>query len=139
MIENNDFVNNCDNILSEFPETDFLINTPISAESLERLNLPSFRISQDKSRLNNLGHSLLDFCKTMSFIIYNGRLGEDRDYGNVTNVKENTIVDYCISDVDLIPYVCNFKILNFDPLLYIGHTLPTSSKFQGKHTHECLI
>ena len=53
----------------------------------------------------------------MSFIIYNGRLGEDRKYGNVTNVKANTIVDYCISDVDLIPYVCNFKILNFDPLL----------------------
>ena len=44
LIENNDFVNNCDKVLSEFPETDFLINTPNSADSLERLNLLSFRI-----------------------------------------------------------------------------------------------
>ena len=85
--------------------------------ALENMNISPKRVSQDKSRTNNFGHSLLDFCKSLSLVIMNGRVDADKDIGKITNVKAHTIVDYCISDIELLPFVSNFEIHDFDPCI----------------------
>ena len=115
------FYDNDNNSHDLFNHNDVFEYMPNCNDVLNQLNVPVERNSSDKSRINNHGHALLNFCKSLSYVIYNGRIGEDKIIGKVTNVRSNTIVDYCISDDNLIPCVDNFKILDFEPTLSDFH------------------
>lgn len=116
--------NECDFIQCD--DIDRVINFPADYESesattrigykLTDFNISLSRNSQDKHRVNNFGNAFLDMCKSLSLVLYNGRMGNDYD-GKITNIKAKTVVDYVVSDIDLIPYVHNFEVLDFDPLL----------------------
>ena len=82
---------------------------------LREHKIPIKRSSQDKSRVNNFGHSLIDFCKSLSLVILNGRMGNDMNLGKITNIKAKTTVDYFISDPELLRHVAEFEVCDFDP------------------------
>ena len=111
--DNGDF----DDDLLNINNIEFMSNTINSYDLLKRLDIPLTRTSEDKFKLNNHGVALLNFCKSSSKVIFNGRLGCDRNKGNVTNIKANTVIDYIVGNPDLIPFVSNFEILDYNPLL----------------------
>ena len=91
------------------------IGKPINcSDILQENNIPIKRTSQDKSRVNNFGYSLLDFCKSLSLVIMNGRFGKDKNLGKITNMRSKTTVDYCISDPELLLNVSKFEVNDFD-------------------------
>ena len=61
------------------------------------------------------GKKLVDVCRNNNVIIFNGRLGEDCGEGNFTTTY-NTTIDYGLGTWNIVKFVKNFKILNFDPL-----------------------
>ena len=54
------------------------------------------RASQDKGKVNTLGYQLIEFCRSNSMIILNGRIGLDKCVGRTTS-KDCSLVDYIIS------------------------------------------
>ena len=98
-------------------EVDLIPNISNCTDDLIKLGIPTERSSKDKSRVNNHGGALLDMCKSSSIVIFNGRIGDDKGIGNVTNIKANTIVDYFVGSTALLTNVNNFKVLDFDPTL----------------------
>ena len=54
------------------------------------------RFSKDKSRANNNGVNLLEFCQTVGLLIINGRLGSDKGIGAFSRVDTTwcSTVDY---------------------------------------------
>ena len=103
------------NFISMHTNDDIFDHVTDCVTVLEKLNIPIKRKSQDKSRINNFGHALIDFCKSLSLIILNGRVGEDKYYGKITNTRAKTTVDYCLSDPDFLAHVSSFKVHDFDP------------------------
>ena len=78
-------------------------------DTLESLDLPIQRNSMD-IRKNNFGNYLLDFCKYNNMIIFNGRIGDDRDKGQFT-CKNASVVDYNIGSPCFLKLVQNFSVL----------------------------
>ena len=132
MIQNEDSIIKC-----SISNVQFIANCVDYSDILKKYGLSPSRKSEDKSRINNFGNSLLNLCKSLSLFIYNGRIGEDGMHGAVTNIKANTIVDYCVSDTELIPFIKNFKVCDFDPLVSDLHC-PLSISFyrRTKRVHE---
>ena len=86
---------------------------------LETSNIPFERKNLDK-KTNNNGKKLINMCNTTELCIVNGRFGSDKNIGNRTCGNISTI-DYAICSPDLFPFITDFKIDVFDPLLSDKH------------------
>jgi len=80
---------------------------------------PPERFSLDKS-VNFMGLELLDFCKTMSCCIVNGRVGQP-DNCKLFTCKDASVVDYVVVSLDLFRLVTDFKINEFCELFSDVH------------------
>lgn len=63
---------------------------------------------------NNYGNQLLEFCKNNNLFILNGRVNGDK-VGMLT-CKQTSVVDYCISSVDFLPFIYFLHVLDFSSL-----------------------
>ncbi|CAG2221387.1 unnamed protein product [Mytilus edulis] len=106
---------------TDFTEiNDYVLNSVqledvINSVNLETLGIDVSRNSLDLS-VNNYGNRLLQLCQNIELLIVNGRLGKDKGIGALT-CKNTTIVDYCILSPELFPYISEFEVLPFDPML----------------------
>ena len=92
------------------------IDENLSFCSIEQLGFLKERFNSDLSRMNNYGKRLLELRRSCDLNIANGRLGRDRFLGRKT-CKGVSVVDYVILSPILFPYISNFEILPFDPML----------------------
>ncbi|CAG2219780.1 unnamed protein product [Mytilus edulis] len=110
---------------TDFTEiNDYVLNSVqledvINSVNLETLGIDVSRNSLDLS-VNNYGNRLLQLCQNIELLIVNGRLGKDKGIGALT-CKNTTIVDYCILSPELFPYISEFEVLPFDPMLSDVH------------------
>ena len=88
---------------------------------LEELGFSKERHNSDLSHIDNFGKRLLELCKSCGLCIGNGRLGRDRSLGCKT-CKGVTVVDYVILSPSLFPYVSEFEVLPFDPMISDAHS-----------------
>ena len=63
----------------------------------------------------------MELCKSCGLCIGNGRLGQDRSLVCKT-CKGVTVVDYVILSPSLFPYVSEFEVLPFDPMISDAHS-----------------
>ena len=85
------------------------------------LGLPKRRNNEDVTHdRSTYGKKLVDVCKNNYVLIFNGRLGEDREVGKATTTYKTT-VDYMIGSWDLTRYVTKFNVLSFDPVFSDVH------------------
>ena len=84
---------------------------PNIIEILKSLNIPLDRANKDKT-VNNNGRRLIELCQLHELCIVNGRIGSDRNIGNVTCANVSTI-DYMICTPDLLQKIqdCSIDIL----------------------------
>ncbi|CAG2251894.1 unnamed protein product [Mytilus edulis] len=116
--------------------TDFIEN---KVYMLDELNIPKKRKSLDRVK-NGYGKRLLDLCKGNNLFIVNGRIGDDRQYGKLT-CRNSSIVDYCISSVELLKYFTNFHVLDFCTLYSDVHSplqITLASTKQDVVNNQCL-
>ncbi|CAG2235955.1 unnamed protein product [Mytilus edulis] len=110
---------------TDFTEiNDYVLNSVqledvINSVNLETLGIDVSRNSLDLS-VNNYGNRLLQLCQNIELLIVNGRLGKDKGIGALT-CKTTTIVDYCILSPELFPYISEFEVLPFDPMISDVH------------------
>ena len=104
--------------------------------TLDSLDIPKNRRTEDTHPVNNFGRRLLDMCSSNNLYMFNGRLGADRNFGNVTNVKDKTTIDYVIGDIELMPKVSDFKVCDFDPLLSDIHCPVYTSFIMSEAPHS---
>ena len=71
--------------------------------------------SQDSFKTNTFGSRLIELCKN-NLVILNGRAGEDKGIGKYTTTR-HSVVDYMIMSSDMLRYLNNFRVHEFDPLL----------------------
>ncbi|CAG2205169.1 unnamed protein product [Mytilus edulis] len=81
--------------------------------NLELYNIPRDRISMDKGK-TRYGNNLLDLCKCNNLFIMNGRLGNDKT-GKFT-CRNASVVDYCLSNVNVLEKLIDFDVLEFSHL-----------------------
>ena len=74
-----------------------------------------------RSRTNNNGRQLIEMCKLHELCIINGRIGLDKNVGDLTCARAST-VDYMICSPDLLHKIEDFTIAIFDPLLLDKHS-----------------
>ena len=89
--------------------------------SIEQLGFPKERHNSDQSRIDNYGRRLLELCKSCDLYIAYGRLGLDMFWGCKT-CKCTTVVDYVILSPSLFPYISEFEVLPFDPMISDAHS-----------------
>ena len=91
--------------------------SPLNAENgFKNLGFSQERASMDKG-INQYGRRFLDFCKTNTLYIVDGRIGEDRYHGRVT-CKGNSTVDYMVASPQLFT-----RMLQFSPLFSDVHSV----------------
>ena len=88
-------------------------------------NIPLDRASEDIGRCNTYGYKLINFCKNNSLFILNGRISSDKGLGKVI-CNNTSLVDYLIVSPDLFPFVSEFKVIDFDPLVSDVHKGPVT-------------
>ena len=93
---------------------------PISVLDPPDIHNTPKRVSQDKHRPNNYGYRLIDICKSQNLRIFNGRVGEDSQFGKYTS-NGCSVVDYFIGSPFLMSKVAVFEVLTFDALLSDVH------------------
>ena len=71
------------------------------------------RYSQGHGHSNKHGTKLLDLCRATGLLILNGRVGKDKGIGEYTRVDTTgwSVVDYMISNPELIAQIEDFKIM----------------------------
>ena len=84
------------------------------------LNIPVSRTNRD-TRTNNNGRQLVEMCKLHELCFINGRIGSDKNVGELTCAGAST-VDYMICSPDLLHKIEDFTIGIFDPLLSDKHS-----------------
>ena len=94
-------------------------NYPDIINIFNSLNIPIKRANKDK-KTNNNGHKLIEMCMIHDLCILNGRLGTDRNIGDVTCADASTI-DYMICTPDLLHRVTHCAIDKFDPEMSDKH------------------
>ncbi|CAC5398495.1 unnamed protein product [Mytilus coruscus] len=104
---NIDEINDVHNYLYEF-------------QKLQEKNIPVERSSEDRGRCNNYGYKMLNLCKNNSTFIANGRICDDAGIGKFT-CSEISIVDYFIVSPELFPFITEFQVVDFDPLISDVH------------------
>ena len=106
LLDQNEYLNTY-----KFPNIINMLNnskTPLERKSLD-------------TKTNNNGKSLITMCQTVETCIVNGRVGPDKDLGKFTFDNSSTI-DYAICTPDLFPYITDFRVDIFDPLLSDKHS-----------------
>ena len=70
------------------------------------------RFSMDKASNNNHGNNLLELCKSTGLIIFNGRLGADKNKGEYTRVDTTgcSVIDYFVGSASVLDIVVNFSV-----------------------------
>ena len=114
------------------------------------LNIPVIRTNKDP-RTNNSGRKLVEMCKLHELCIINGRIGSDKNIGDLTCAGAST-VDYMICTPDLLHNIKDFTIGIFDPLLSDKHSpinisinlennyhVNTTTTTEENSTDECII
>ena len=94
-----------------------------SKQYFEKHGINTTRSNTDKCTNNN-GYKLIELCKELDLKIVNGRLGDDRDKGDLTcsSKQGSSTVDYCIASSELFPYFDNFNVDVFDEDLSDVHS-----------------
>ena len=92
------------------------INTNEASIVVENLGLSFSRQSQDSSKTNTFGSSSIELCKNNNLIMLNGRAGEDKGTGKYTTTR-HSVVNYMIMSSNMLRYLSNFRVHEFDPLL----------------------
>ena len=73
------------------------------------------RTNKDNN-LDSHGRKLLDLCKSTSFVVTNGRLGDDYNIGDVTycSTKSVSTVDYLLVPITELSLIHTFQVLPFN-------------------------
>ena len=100
--------------------------------ALEQNALPQSRMTNCKHRVNNWGNRFLDLVKGINFFILNGRYGPSS--GKCTTIHES-IIDFAIASIDMMPIITNFNTMQFCPLLSDCH-VPIEFNISNKHHHQ---
>ena len=82
---------------------------------LEELGVPLERYSCDH-RSNTNGLRLIELCRCNDLFILNGRLFDDRTFGNYT------VIDYMIGTADIYELITDFTVSETDSLFSDGHS-----------------
>ena len=105
----------------------------MDGDTLASFSIPETRASSDKI-CNNYGNRLLDFCKSSSICIFNGRIGSDNLTGEFTTTK-NSVIDYCIGSPNLFSNCSEYNILDFAPLFSDIHC-GTHFELKARRVHN---
>ena len=103
------FLHDCDVYLD-----DALTDTLVDEDTLQTLGNSQNRTSSDTTS-NNYGNRLIDFCKSSSLYLFNGRIGVDNCKGCFTTTR-NSVVDYVIGSPYLLSKCVDFEICDFNNL-----------------------
>ena len=112
-------------------ENDFLDNSldqfDFFQENCHYFDLPK-RHNMDTRDVNRHGRELLNFCINTNMCIANGRVGTDKHIGDFTCYfgKFPSVVDYLLTDCDLLNYIDDFYIAN----RLESHHLPICCSFK---------
>ena len=81
-------------------------------DMLENENWYLNRCTKDKACANRHGNHLIEFCKALSHLIINGRLGRDKAIGDFArdDTTGRNIVDYMICNPELFSIIEDFII-----------------------------
>ena len=93
---------------------DALTDTLVDEDTLQTLGISQNRMSSDTTP-NNYGNKLIDFCKSSSLYLFNGRIGVDNCKGCFTTTR-NSIVDYVIGSPCSLSKCVDFEICDFNYL-----------------------
>lgn len=116
--------------LNEYIETNHFLLNELHLDELkdvfddelsyfEKFNISTQRTVSD-GNTNTYGYKLIDFCKSNSLYLLNGRLGRDQLVGNNT-CRNASCVDYFISSVNMFPYLKDLFVDEFCMLLSDVH------------------
>jgi hypothetical protein len=86
--------------------------------ALENFDLPLIRETKCKHRTNNWGNKFLDLIKGINFFILNGRYGEK---SGVCTTTHESIIDFAIASVEMMPHITDFNIKQFCPMVSDCH------------------
>ena len=117
--------------LSDFTEVDGFISDVFGTENLlsenacmydcfEQNNVPFVRKSADSS-VNQYGYNLIDFCKSNSLVILNGRIGNDYISPKLT-CKNKSTVDYFLSSPFIFGCLDDLSVCDFSSLFSDAHS-----------------
>ena len=116
----NDFISLDSDLIDDTRISDEFASALNAENEFKNLGFSQERTSMDKG-INQYGRSFLDFCKTNTLFIVNGRIGEDRYHGRVT-CKGNSTVDYMVASPQLFTRILQFQIDEFSPLFSDVHS-----------------
>ena len=99
-----------------------LTHSPITPHLLQSLGHSVHRTNSDHT-VNEYGRKLVDLCCSCSMVILNGRVGRDRDHGQMTfhNHRGQSAIDYALSDSAILPYCTNFEVKDIN-IIYSDHS-----------------
>ena len=74
----------------------------------------SIRSSKDKATMNKHGSRFFNLCKATEMMIFNGRIGEDKGYGDFTrdDTTGRSVVDYVLGTPKLLDIVTTSYIMD---------------------------
>ena len=106
-------------------------------------NLPLKRANEDKI-VNKNGTNLIELCKTTDLKIVNGRMGHDKNKGQITcrTGMGNSSIDYAVISKDMIPMINDFLVDDYDRSLSDSHSglrlniVTSSDKFSSLSESE---
>lgn len=87
-----------------------------TSTAFNELHIEPCRFNQDISvDRSTYGKKLIEVCKNNEILIYNGRLGKDYRVGKATTTF-NTTLDYVLGSPQIMKYVYEFDVLDYDPM-----------------------
>ena len=107
-----------------------LINYMYDYENLVKFGVHLYKKSDCACKPNVYGHKLLDLCRKNNIYIVNGRKGKDSLKGERT-CQNVSLIDYFIASSKLFPYIAEFEVKEFCPLLSDVHR-PLHITIQGQ-------
>ena len=124
-----DFIEVDEYLSTRFHSDELLCEYDTDLSYFQKSHVSLHRINSDTG-INNYGYRLLDFCKTNSLFILNGRVGEDGSMGRRT-CKNSSTIDYFICSANLMPNIVDLQVHEFSNILSDAHC-PISLNIQFK-------